>query len=96
MLKPGALFDLYADQRSQVYGGVAAEADSTNRAVGSTAGRVLYWNGRIATTYYHSTSGGKTVAVEEVWPQATPVPYLVSVADPYDHLSRFHRWKPTG
>lgn len=93
-LKPGTHFDLHADARSQVYGGVAAEAASTNRAVGSTAGRVLYWNGRIATTYYHSTSGGKTVAAEEVWPHATPVPYLVSVADPYDHLSRFHRWEP--
>ena len=94
-LKPGTLFDLYVDERSQVYGGIGAEAASTNRAIGSTAGRVLYWNGRIATTYYHSTSGGKTVAVEEVWPQAAPVPYLVSVADPYDRLSKFHRWKPT-
>ena len=94
-LKPGTLFDLYADERSQVYGGIGAEAPSTNRAIGSTAGRVLYWNGRIATTYYHSTSGGKTVAVEEVWPQAAPVPYLVSVADPYDRLSKFHRWEPT-
>ena len=39
-LKPGTLFDLYADTRSQVYGGIAAEEDSTNRAIGSTAGRV--------------------------------------------------------
>ena len=39
-LKPGALFDLYADTRSQVYGGIPAEAASTNRAIGSTAGRV--------------------------------------------------------
>ena len=32
-------------RRSQVYGGITAEATSTNHAVGSTAGRVLYWNG---------------------------------------------------
>ena len=44
-LKPGTLFDLYADTRSQVYGGVQAEEDSTNRAIGSTAGRVVFWNG---------------------------------------------------
>ena len=44
-LKPGTLFDLYADTRSQVYGGIHAEAASTNRAIGSTAGRVVYWNG---------------------------------------------------
>ena len=93
-LKPGTLFDLYADTRSQVYGGVEAEALPTNLAIGSTAGRVLLWNGRVATTFYHSTSGGKTVSVAEAWPRATPVPYLVSVADPYDRLSKHHRWGP--
>jgi stage II sporulation protein D len=93
-LKPGTLFDLYADTRSQVYGGVRAEAVSTNLAIGSTAGKVLYWKGRVATTFYHSTSGGQTVSIEEAWPRATPVPYLVSVADPHDALSKHHRWGP--
>ena len=93
-LKPGTLFDLYADTRSQVYGGVQAEAATTNRAIGSTAGKVLFWNGRVATTFYHSTSGGRTVSIAEAWPRATPVPYLVSVADPYDSLSKHHRWGP--
>jgi stage II sporulation protein D len=91
-LKPGTLFDLYADTRSQVYGGIQAEAVSTNLAIGSTAGRVLTWNGRVATTFYHSTSGGRTVSIEEAWPRATPVPYLVSVPDPHDVLSKHHRW----
>jgi len=91
-LKPGKLFDLYADTRSQVYGGVQAEEATTNLAIGSTAGRVLTWNGRVATTFYHSTSGGRTVSVEEAWPRATPVPYLVSAADPYDRISKHHRW----
>jgi stage II sporulation protein D len=93
-LKPGTLFDLYADTRSQVYGGIEAESRSTNLAIGSTAGHVLTWNGRVATTFYHSTSGGKTVSVAEAWPRATPVPYLVSVPDPYDGLSKHHRWGP--
>jgi stage II sporulation protein D len=93
-LKPGTLFDLYADTRSQVYGGVRAEEATTNRAIGSTAGQVLFWSGRVATTFYHSTSGGQTVSIEEAWPRATPVPYLVSVADPHDTLSRHHRWGP--
>ena len=93
-LKPGTLFDLYADTRSQVYGGVEAESLTTNRAVGATAGRVLFWDGRVATTFYHSTSGGRTVSVGEAWPDATPVPYLVSVADPYDRISKLHRWGP--
>lgn len=91
-LEPGTLFDLYADTRSQVYGGVQAEAATTNLAIGSTAGRVLTWNGRVATTFYHSTSGGRTVSVAEAWPRATPVPYLVSVQDPHDRISKHHRW----
>ena len=91
-LKPGTLYDLYADTRSQVYGGIEAESPTTNVAVGATAGRVLMWNGRVATTFYHSTSGGRTVSIEEAWPRATPVPYLVSVPDPHDSLSKHHRW----
>ncbi len=93
-LKPGTRFDLYSDTRSQVYGGIAAEEVSTNRAIGSTAGHVLLWHGRVATTFYHSTSGGRTASVAEVWPRAIPVPYLVSVPDPYDGLSKHHRWGP--
>ncbi len=91
-LKPGTLFDLYADTRSQVYGGVQAEETSTNLAIGSTAGQVVTWRGRVATTFYHSTSGGRTSSVAEAWPRATPVPYLVSVPDPWDKLSKYHRW----
>ena len=93
-LKPGTLYDLYADTRSQVYGGVEAESRTTNLAIGATAGEVLTWNGRVATTFYHSTSGGRTVSIEEAWPRATPVPYLVSVPDPHDVLSKHHRWGP--
>ena len=59
-LRPGKLFDLYDDQRSQVYGGVRAEALQSHLAVGATANRVLTYGGVIATTYYHSTSGGRT------------------------------------
>jgi stage II sporulation protein D len=91
-LKPGKLYDLYADTRSQVYGGIEAEAFTTNVAIGATAGQVLTWKGRVATTFYHSTSGGRTVSIEEAWPRATPVPYLVSVPDPHDDLSKHHRW----
>jgi stage II sporulation protein D len=93
-LKPSKLFDVYDDVRSQVYGGIRAEEVSTNLAVGATAGRVLTWNGRIATTFYHSTSGGRTAAIADVWPRATPLPYLVSVPDPHDRNSKHHRWGP--
>jgi stage II sporulation protein D len=93
-LRPGAHFDLYDDARSQVYGGIAYETARTNIAVERTAGKVLTWNGRVATTYYFSTSGGRTADVHEVWPRVPTVPYLRSVDDPYDVASPQHVWGP--
>ena len=37
-LHPGKNFDLYPDQRSQMYGGIRAERPETNLAIGATAG----------------------------------------------------------
>lgn len=91
-LHPNADFDLYPDQRSQMYGGVGAERDATNLAVGATAGQVLVWRDRIIPAFYFSTSGGKTSSVHDAWPRAHQVPYLVSVSDPYDYLSPHHVW----
>lgn len=92
-LKPGKIFDLHSDTRSQVYGGLRAETQRTNEAIGSTAGRVVLWGGRVATTFYHSTSGGKTVPAWEVWPKADRVPYLRGVPDPSDY-GPLHTWGP--
>jgi stage II sporulation protein D len=93
-LKPGQHFDLYSDTRSQVYGGIAFETPKTDLAVSRTAGRVLMWNGRVATTFFFSTSGGRTADVRAVWPALGDVPYLRSVADPYDAGSPHHAWGP--
>jgi hypothetical protein len=46
----------------------------------------------VATTYFSSTSGGRTVSSGEAWGKS--IPYLVSVADPYDTLSPYHDWGP--
>ncbi len=91
-LHPTDRFDLYDDVRDQVYDGIEAERAPTNRAVAATAGRIVTWNGSVATTFYHSTSGGRTANVADVWPKASPLPYLVSVPDPFDYLSKHHRW----
>jgi stage II sporulation protein D len=92
-LEPGANFDLYADSRDQVYGGIAAEQPATNQAIGATAGQVLTYGGRVIVAYYSASSGGRTEAVQDAWPNHTPEPYLVSVADPYDSLSPYHQWQ---
>jgi stage II sporulation protein D len=91
--RTGGVFDLFADTRSQVYNGIGAEEPRTNAAIDATAGRVVVYEGRVAYTFFHSTSGGRTAAIHDVW-NAARVPYLVSVADPYDRLSPYHRWGP--
>jgi stage II sporulation protein D len=92
-IKPGNAFDLYPDTRSQVYRGLTGEAASTNAAVRATSGQVVTYGGRIAITYYFSTSGGKTENIENSFLNSDPKPWLEGVDDPYDGLSPRHRWR---
>jgi stage II sporulation protein D len=87
-------FDQYADTRSQVYRGVAAERASTDAAVAGTARQVVTYAGQPATTFFFSTSGGHTENVENSFVGSAPKPWLKGVADPFDDLSPKHRWKP--
>jgi len=89
----GGDFDVYSDTRSQVYGGIAAEAGSSDAAVAETAGQVVLYDGELADTFFSSSSGGRTANVQDVW-GGEAVPYLVSVSDPYDTLSPYHNWGP--
>ena len=82
-------FDLYPDTRTQVYGGVAVEDERTDAAVRSTRSQVATFGGEIAQTTYFSSSGGRT---ESGFLGAPDVPYLRSVADPYDYYAPQHRW----
>jgi stage II sporulation protein D len=91
-LVKGKPFDLYSDVRSQVYLGVAGEKPSTTKAVADTAGEVVLYGGKVATTYYFSTSGGRTASAADVF--GFGVPYLVSRPDPWDKLSPHHSWGP--
>jgi stage II sporulation protein D len=93
--KAGAGFEHYADTRSQVYGGVAAETPTTNAAVAATRGQVVTYDGAPVVTFFFSTSGGRTENVENTNVGSGPQPHLKSVPDPYDDVSPKHRWKPT-
>ncbi len=73
-------FDFYATVMDQVYGGADAEDDVATRAVRETRGQILVHEGRPIEAYYHSTCGGRTAALEEVW-NGEPRPYLQSVSD---------------
>jgi stage II sporulation protein D len=85
-------YDVFDDTRSQVYGGIPVEHPATSAAVKDTAHQVVLYDGKIATTYFSSSSGGRTVSAAEL--TGKPVPYLVSVNDPYDTYATHHNWGP--
>ena len=59
-------FHLYADPRSQMYYGVAAESPTTTAAVKVTTNQALTYGGKVATAFYYSSSGGRTASSEDV------------------------------
>ena len=90
----GGTFDVFNDNRDQVYGGIAAETPVGEQAVADTARQVLLFDGKVAQTFFFSSSGGRTAAITDVFASAKPTPYLVSVPDPYDTASPYHTWGP--
>jgi stage II sporulation protein D len=93
--KRSGAFDHYDDTRSQVYRGRDSETKATNKAVKRTKRKVVKHNGKIATTYYFSTSGGETENSEFGFGGGSSLPYLKSVNDPYDDISPVHKWRVT-
>jgi len=87
----GSRFDVYADTRSQVYRGAAAETAQTNAAVVATAGQIVLYQGRPAATYYFASSGGMTEDNENSFLGSLPEPWLRGVPDAYETSSS--RWK---
>jgi len=74
-------FDMYATVQDQVYGGVDAEKPQSDSAIATTSDIVVLYNGQPITTPYHSTCGGSTAAVTEVWYNQSDEPYLRPVSD---------------
>ena len=70
-------FDLTADTRTQVYGGIAIEEDATNEAVHRTASLAVYYQDKPIDAMYMSTCGGRTEDFSSVF-DAPEVPYLKS------------------
>jgi SpoIID/LytB domain protein len=90
-------FDQYDDTRSQLYAGVSAEATRTNQAVDATRSQVVLYNGKVAQTFFFSTSGGHTENNElsSLGFGGTAIPYLRGVPDPYEAEAGapYYRWK---
>lgn len=73
----------------QVYKGLETEAQGTHLAVNATAGQVMTYNGQVILAVFHSSSGGHTENVEDIW--TDPLPYLRGVAD-YDMGAPVFEW----
>lgn len=83
-------FDVCATQHCQVYRGINAHDRTIDKAITSTAGRVLTYHGALAKALFHSDSGGTTAAAGDVW--GGDMPYLVSVSDPISSSSPHSHW----
>jgi stage II sporulation protein D len=88
-----AVSDLCDSAKCQVYRGVQDESAGTQRAVNATAGQVLTHKGQIIEALFHSSSGGHTENVEDVW-RSAPIPYLRAVPDA-DQSAPVFQWTRT-
>jgi len=87
-----SVFDLKSTTASQVYKGINSETPSTHQAVNQTQGQVLTHQGNVILAAFHSSSGGHTEDVEDVWNR--PLPYLRGVVD-YDQTAPVYQWQQT-
>jgi SpoIID/LytB domain protein len=87
-------FDVTATVSDQVYKGYDGEYPETNLAVDQTRGQVLTFGGAIASTPFHSCSGGFTENNENVW-SGPALPYLRGVPSPGEDGSKYITWTAT-
>jgi stage II sporulation protein D len=76
-----APFDLYSTVADQVYGGFKPEYHDADIAIRLTKGLILVYGDSIARAYYHSTCGGFTANIEDVWKNKPALEYLRSEND---------------
>ncbi len=92
-------FDVYSDVYDQVYRGRQDEYLLACRAIKETKGMLVTHSDTLCNCFYHSTCGGKTANINEVWPNQPATPYLVSIIDKnkagdnYCKNSKYSSWK---
>lgn len=75
-------FDICNTTCCQVYRGLNSAGANSDRAVEETAGICVYYQGKLAQTFYYSSNGGASEDVKNVW--GSSYPYLAGVKDPYE------------
>lgn len=89
----GEKFDLYDDDRSQVYGGISAENDLARELVAETRGQFVVWEDRLVNTFYSSTCGGHTDASWKVLEEGEQIPPLAGTVCGYCETSPHFQWE---
>ena len=93
-------FDLADDERSQLYGGISVESDTTTKAVVETTNEVVTIDNKLACVVFHRESGGQTASNLDVWPHSGDVKYLEGVSDKlgvtdFSANGRYSQWSST-
>ena len=83
-------YDLDTTVSTQVYKGLDSEYTTTHQAVNETTGQIMTYDNQVILAAFHSSSGGHTENVEDVW--SSPLPYLRAVID-YDHQAPVFEWQ---
>jgi len=85
-------YDMVNEVADQVYTGMDIEDRWINSAIEKTKGEVLLSGDDLITAYYHSTCGGATDNIEDVWEKQARS-YLKARQDNlYCSWSKFYRW----
>ncbi len=85
-----SIYDVDTTVNTQVYKGLDTEYTTTHEAVDSTLGQIMTYDNQVILAAFHSSSGGYTENVEDVW--SSPLPYLRAVVD-YDHKAPVFEWQ---
>jgi stage II sporulation protein D len=85
-----SIYDVDTTVGTQVYKGLDTEYTTTHAAVDGTLGQIMTYDNKVILAAFHSSSGGHTENVEDVW--TSPLPYLRAVVD-YDQKSPVFEWE---
>jgi stage II sporulation protein D len=85
-------FDVWPDERSQVYPGEAGETERSRQIAGATARIVLLYDDRVFCTYFSSTCGGQRQDVRFAFEQPS-IPPLAGGPCAHCQASPRYRWQ---
>ncbi len=89
----GRLFPTIADQ---LYLGKDSEMEPLSRAVLETEGEIMTYDNHPIAAYYHAVCGGRTSAIEDIWPEKGTSAYLVGTDDDdYCTWAKTYSWTET-